>query len=164
MRPDGEPGTYAVVNLKHGVSVLAMDDQQNVYLTQEFHYGVGSVTLEVVSGGIDPDEDPLAAAQRELQEEIGIEAREWRDLGLVDPFTGSVVSPTRLYLACGLTFGEQDQEGTETIRCVKMPLGDAVRKVVDSEITHGPSCVLILKATLLAGKGLRPLLVTDAEI
>lgn len=149
IRPDGKPGTYAVVNLKAGVSVLALDDEGNVYLTQEFHYGVGRVTLEVVSGGIEPGEDPLPAAQRELREEIGIEAEEWTDLGLVDPFTGSIVSPTRLYLARKLRFGESEQEGTETIRRVKTPLAEAIRKVMDSEITHGPSCVLLLKVRLL---------------
>jgi ADP-ribose pyrophosphatase len=148
IRPDGRPGTYAVVHLKPGVSVLAMDDDQNVYLTQEFHYGVGRVTLEAVSGGIDEGEDALATARRELKEEIGIEAASWTDLGLVDPFTGSVVSPTRLYLARDLIFGSHDQEGTETIHCVKLPLSQAVHKVLAGEITHGPSCVVILKAWL----------------
>jgi ADP-ribose pyrophosphatase len=148
VRPDGQPGTYAVVHLKPGVSVLAIDDAQNVYLTQEFHYGVGRVTLEAVSGGIDEGEDPLITAQRELKEELGIEAASWTDLGLVDPFTGSVVSPTRLYIARDLVFGSHEQEGTETIHCVQFSLADAVQKVITSEITHGPSCVLILKAWL----------------
>jgi ADP-ribose pyrophosphatase len=148
IRPDGRPGTYSVVHLKPGVSVLAMDDGQHVYLTQEFHYGVGRVTLEAVSGGMDDGENPLVTAQRELKEELGIEAASWTDLGVVDPFTGSVVSPTRLYLARDLTFGPHGQEGTETIHCVKLPLRDALQKVLASEITHGPSCVLILKTWL----------------
>lgn len=75
IRPDGKPGTYSVVNLKPGVSVLAIDSKNYVYLTEEFHYGVGRVTLETVSGGIETDESPLLTAQRELQEEVGIEAR-----------------------------------------------------------------------------------------
>jgi ADP-ribose pyrophosphatase len=148
VRPDGQPGTHSVVQLKPGVCVLALDDSGNVFLTEEFHYGVGRTTLEAVSGGIEPDEDALSSAQRELQEEIGIEAEEWTDLGLVDPFTASVVSPTRLYLAEGLRFGDHSQEGTEVIRCVKLSLSEAVQKVIDSEITHGPSCVVILKAYL----------------
>jgi hypothetical protein len=71
------------------------------------------------------------------------------DLGLVDPFTASVVSPTRLYLAEGLRFGDHSQEGTEVIRCVKLSLAEAVQKVIDSEISHGPSCVVILKTCRL---------------
>lgn len=148
IRPDGRPGTYSVVHLKPGVCVLAVDHDRNAWLTEEFHYGVGRVTLEGVSGGVEPGEEPLAAARRELKEELGIEAEHWTDLGLVDPLTGSLVSPTRLYLAQGLTFGADAQEGTESIRCVKLPLAEVVERVLSSDITHGPSCTLILKTVL----------------
>jgi ADP-ribose pyrophosphatase len=146
IRPDGAPGTFAVVHIKAGISVLALDDEGFVYLTEEFRYAVGRHTLEVVSGGADAGEDPLAAAQRELKEELGIEAAEWIDLGRVDPFTSMLLSPTRLFLARRLRFGDHAPEGTEQIRCVKMPLDEAVEAVMDGRITNGPSCVLILKA------------------
>jgi len=151
IRPDGQPGTHTVVTIKPGVCVLALDDDQHVYLTEEFHYGVGRTTIEAVSGGSEPDEETLLTAKRELQEELGIEADDWTDLGIVDPFTANVVSPTRLYLARKLTFGDHAPEGTEQIRCLKIPLAEAVQKVIDSHITHGPSCVLILKTALLLG-------------
>ena len=81
IRTDGKPGTYAVIHIKPGVCVLAMDAERNVYLTEEFHYAVGQTTIECVSGGRDDDEPPLGAAQRELREELGIEAEQWLDLG-----------------------------------------------------------------------------------
>ena len=149
IRPDGRPGTHTVIDLKPGVSVLAMDDDDNVYLTEEFHYGVGRVTIETVSGGMEPDEDALTTARRELQEELGLQAEEWEHLGVCDPFTANVMSPTQLYLARKLTFGDHSQEGTEKIRCVKMSLDDAVQQVMDSQITHAPSCLVILKAARL---------------
>ena len=68
------PGSYVVARLKNGVCVLAVSDDGTAYLTEEFHYGVGRVTLEAVSGGIDADENTLATAKRELKEEIGLEA------------------------------------------------------------------------------------------
>jgi ADP-ribose pyrophosphatase len=148
IRPDGRPGTHVVVEIKPGVSVLALDGAGFAYLTDEFHYGVGRDTLEVVSGGIDPGEDPLTTAQRELREELGITAATWTPFGVVDPFTSIVVSPTYLFLAEGLTFGDHAQEGTERIRCVKMPLAEAVTRVQDSRISHASSAVLILKAHL----------------
>jgi ADP-ribose pyrophosphatase len=150
IRPDGKSGTYSVVNLKPGVCVLALDDKGFAYLTEEFHYGVGRNTIEAVSGGIEPGEEALVTAQRELREELGIEALEWHDVGIVDPFTANVVSPTRLYLARKLILGNHGQEGTEVIRCVKMPLTEAVQMVMDSRITHGPTCVLLLKTSLIA--------------
>lgn len=145
IRPDGKPGTYSVVDLKHGVSVLAIDDEDYAYLTEEFHYGVGRVTVEAASGGIEVGEDALETAKRELREELGIEAKKWTDLGTVDPFTANVVSPTQLYLARSITIGQQNLEGTELIRCVKLPFRQVVQMVMASEITHAPSCVLILK-------------------
>jgi ADP-ribose pyrophosphatase len=149
IRPDGKNGTYSYVHLKPGVCVVAVDDDGFIYLTEEFHYGVGRSTIEGVSGGIEPGEDALITAQRELKEEIGIDAEEWRDLGIVDPFTANVVSPTRLYLARGLHFGDHAPEGTELIRRVKMPLREAIDWVMEGRITHGPSGVLILKVALL---------------
>ncbi len=153
IRPDGAPGTFTVAHVKAGVCVLAMDESQTVYLTEEFHYGVGRTTVEAVSGGVEEDEEPLLSAQRELKEELGIEACRWTPLGMVDPFTSAVVSPTQLFLARGLTFGDRAPEGTEQIRCVPMPLAAALEMVLQSEISHAPSAVLILKTKLLHETG-----------
>lgn len=146
VRPDGQPGTYAVVHIKPGVCVLALDDKRNVYLTKEFHYAVGETTIECVSGGRDDAEPAIEAARRELSEELGIEAENWTDLGRLDPFTASVLSPTQLYLAQELRFVEAAPEGTELIQRVKVTLDEAVDMVMRSRITHAPSMVLILKA------------------
>jgi ADP-ribose pyrophosphatase len=144
-RPDGTPGTHCIVRLKAGASVLALDDDGTVHLTREFHYGVGRETIEVVSGGIDAGEDAEQTARRELREELGIEAREWIDLGVCDPFTSVVVSPTRLFLARGLSFGETALEGTEQIGRVVVGFDEATKMVFDGRITHAPSCLAILK-------------------
>jgi ADP-ribose pyrophosphatase len=153
IRPDGTPGTFSVVHVKRGTCVLPIDEDGFVYLAEEFRYAVGRTSLEVVGGGIDAGEEPLAAARRELKEELGIEASRWTDLGSVDPFTSMVLSPARLFLATGLTFGEHAREGTEQICCVRIPLDGAVQAVLDGRITHGPSCVLILKVGLQKLRG-----------
>lgn len=151
IRPDGEPGTFAVVQAKAGVSVLALDDDRTVHLTEEFRYAVGRPSLEVVSGGREPTEDALSAAQRELKEELGIEASEWTDFGTLDPTTSMVVSPVRLFLARSLRVGQSAREGTEQIRRVRLPLGEALDAVLDGRITHAPSCVLLLRAARAVG-------------
>jgi ADP-ribose pyrophosphatase len=130
--------------MKPGVCVLARDEEGAVYLTEEFHYAVGRLSLEGVSGGIEPGEEPLATAQRELQEELGLAAATWTAFGVVDPFTTIIDSPTRLFLAEGLRFVDQAPEGTEQIRRVKLSLAQAVGKVIDGQITHSPTCVLLL--------------------
>jgi len=156
VRPDGTPGTFSVVHIKPGISVVAMDDAGVVYLTEEFRYSVGRMSLEVVSGGVEDGEEPLAAARRELKEELGIAANDWTDLGRADPFTSMVLSPARLFLARQLQFGEHDRDGAELIRCVPMPLTEAVQAVLDSRITHSVSCLAILKAAWRLDKEYRP--------
>src|SRR3954462_14665207 len=72
IRPDGSSGTFSVVHVVPGVSVLALDDDGNAHLTEEFRYAVGRTSLEVVSGARDAAENPLDAARRELKDELGI--------------------------------------------------------------------------------------------
>ena len=149
IRPDGLPGQHVVVFMKPGVCVLALDENNRVHLTSEFHYGVGRVSLEAVSGGIEANEDPLVTAQRELQEELGLIAADWQFFNTVDPFTTIMVSPTRLYLARNLTEVENNLEGTEQIEKVVMPLEAAVEKVLSGEISHAPTCILIMRANMM---------------
>lgn len=146
VRPDGNDGQHVVVNMKPGVCILAIDEQRCVHLTKEFHYGVGRYSIEAVSGGIEPDEDPDETARRELQEELGLQADRWEFLTTVDPFTTIVVSPTRLYLAQGLHAVAKAPEGTEQIESVVMPLNEAVEMVLHGSISHAPTCVALLMA------------------
>lgn len=144
IRPDGKDGQHVVVTIKPGVCVIALDENRNVHLTKEFHYAVGRDSLEAVSGGIEPGDEALPTAQRELQEEIGLVAETWQHLTTVDPFTTCMKSPTELYLATDLSSTERAPEGTELIETVVMPLEEAIEKVCTGEITHAPTCVALL--------------------
>lgn len=146
IRPDGKPGTHTVTRFKDGVSVLPLDADGFVYLTEEFHYAVNRRNWEVISGGVETGEEFLSAAVRELREEVGLVAARWTPLGITDPFTTQALAPVTMYLAEGLSFVEAAPEGTEVIRRVRVALTEAVEMVMRSEITHAPSCVLILKA------------------
>lgn len=147
-RPDGKPGTYATVVLKSGVCVLARDGRGVLHLTREFHYAVGRVTIEGVSGGIDADESALEAAQRELEEELGLRAMRWTHLGRIDPFTAAIHSTVDLYLAEELSSCEKSPEGTELIEPVCFPFAQTVAMVLSGEITHAPTCIAILRLAL----------------
>lgn len=148
-RPGVEPSRRVTMRMKEGVAVLALDEEGFAHLVQTFRYAVGKEFVECVQGGMEEGEEPLRAARRELKEELGIEAEEWTDLGLVDAITSQVYSPARIFLARGLTFGESETESTESLKPLKVKLEEAVRMVMDGEITQGISCVLILKASRL---------------
>lgn len=146
IQPNGDDGIFGTVVMVPGISVLPCDEEGNVYLTKEHRYVVQQESLEVVSGGIDEDEQPLEACVRELKEELGITADKIIDLGVTNPFTSAILSPAYLFLAVGLSFGERNLDDTEEIEMVKMPLEEAFEKVINSEITHGPSCLAIMKS------------------
>lgn len=154
IRPDGNPGTYSTVRIKPGVCVIPVDHDGTCYLTKEFHFAVGRDTLEGISGGIEEGETAEFAAARELQEEVGVVAGRLQNLGFVDPLTSALHSPTALFLASELSFTETNMESTEQIERIAMPLSQAMRMVMESQITHGPSCVLILKICTLFPKWL----------
>jgi len=147
-KPTGDDGKYATIRFNDGVSVLPIDDEENVYLTRQFRYAIAREDIEVLAGSID-GEGALDAAKRETKEECGIEAEEWIDAGTVHSLTSITQCTSRQFIARGLTFGEPHNEGTEDIESVKIKLPDAVEMVRCGEITDSDTCLLILKAAFL---------------
>ena len=151
IKPTGYQGKYATIQFKTGVAVLPIDDEGNVYLTHQFRYAIGRDDVEVMAGSIE-GEGALDAAKRELKEELGIEAEDWHDLGSIFSLTSITRSTSRQSIARGLTFGEQETEGTESIEPIKLKLAQAFEMVLAGEITDADTCILILKAAAINEK------------
>lgn len=147
--PRGTEATYEYVEIKHGATTLAVEENLDVWLVREWKYAVGRYSLEAVSGGMEPGEDAATAARRELREEAGLTARELTPMGFVDPFTTMLNCQNYLFLARGLEQVPHDHEEGELIEVVRMPLREAVAKAMAGEITHGSSAVAIFKAAAL---------------
>jgi ADP-ribose pyrophosphatase len=145
-RTDGGTSAFGVIEMKAGSTVLALNEAREVYLVKEFKYAIGRASTELISGAIEDGETPQEAAQRELQEEAGLSAREWVDLGVIDPFTTVIQSPNYLFLAMDVRAGESRPDEGEVLECIRVPFAEALDMVMRSEITHGGSCIAILKA------------------
>lgn len=150
-RPGGTQGIFGVVRMKSGASVLAVNDENEVYLVSEYKYAIARESLEVVSGATDGTESPLETARRELSEELGFEAEEWTDFGFVNPFTTIIESPNYLFMARKLHTVDKAPDEGEILRTVRMPIEQALSMVMASEINHAASSVLILKAARCLG-------------
>lgn len=145
IKPDGKRSKYATVRFQDGVEVLACTSSQEVYLLRQYRYGLGRQSVEAVGGTLDKDESPLAAAKRELREELGITAREWVDLGRVHHTTSLVAHTTTLFMAHDLSFGKTERESTEDIKPMPMPLREAVAQALQGEIDQASTCTLLLR-------------------
>jgi 8-oxo-dGTP pyrophosphatase MutT (NUDIX family) len=144
--PHNTETTYSTVNLKPGVAVLAIDTNNQVFLTKQYRYSINKESIEVVCGGIDGNVRPLAAAQSELQEEIGIRARDWIDLGTIDMDSSVVHCPLHMFVARQLSKVATEPDRTEEISYFVVSFDEALHLVMTSVITQAVSIVLILKA------------------
>ena len=151
IKPTGEDGKYATIKFNDGVAVLPIDNEGNAYLTRQFRYAIGRYDIEVLAGSI-AGEGALEAAQRETKEELGIEAAEWIDVGIVHSLTSITQCTSRQFIARELKFGNPNPEGTENIEPIKLTLPEACRMVRNGEITDGDTCLLIMKAVALNEK------------
>ena len=150
--PDGKEGIYEWAEPKMGASILPMDSADNIYLARTFSYAGGIEGLFAPGGGIEKtDSSHRETAVREMAEELGITSNKITYVGLFRPIPGVIHCPQYMYIAEGINFGEGNPEPTERIKLVKMPLEEAVQKVLDpkQDTFDGQTEWVIMKAYLL---------------
>jgi 8-oxo-dGTP pyrophosphatase MutT (NUDIX family) len=154
VNPNGGPGIYGVVHYKNlAIGVLPVDSDGNTWLVGQYRYPTDRYSWEIPEGGGDPALDPLVSARRELREETGIEASNWR-LMLQLQLSNSVSDElAHIYLATGLTHGTSSPEETEQLKLRKLPLTDAIAMALDGRITDALSVVALLRARLESEAG-----------
>ncbi|HEX8071479.1 MAG TPA: NUDIX hydrolase [Pyrinomonadaceae bacterium] len=153
VHPDGAEGIYGVVHFKHvAVGVLPVEDD-HVYLVGQYRYALKRYSWELPEGGCRADEDPLSAARRELAEETGLRAAQWRRLGTAH-LSNSVTDELAIwFLATDLTQGPHAPEGTERLRVRRVPLAEALRMALGGEITDAITLLALMQYRLEVGQG-----------
>jgi ADP-ribose pyrophosphatase len=154
-RPDGSYGLQVGFEARPGSSVLPVDDEMNAHFARTIGYHGNFEGLYAPGGGIRPGEPNLDTAIREMQEEIGIKAREMSYLGTFVPIPGVIDCPQYMYLAKGLEFGANKLGKTEVITLESMPLNEAFKIAMDcnQKIFDGQTSWAVLKSYLLLNNG-----------
>jgi 8-oxo-dGTP pyrophosphatase MutT (NUDIX family) len=152
IRPDGAPGIYGVVHFKNrAIGVVPVDAEGNIYLVGQYRYTLNQYSWEIPEGGCAEDEEPLAAAKRELLEETGLEAANWELLGQAHLSNSVTNEEAFYYLATGLAQREANPEGTEALERRRVPFDEAMQMVLHGEITDALSRLAILQYSLMQG-------------
>lgn len=145
-REDGVHLVREVVEHKDVVAIVPMDSKGDVLLVRQHRTPVGRQILEIPAGGVENGESHAEAAQRELQEEAGVQAARLKRL------SGFYVSPgycsefVHLYLATGLSTRTVRCDEDESIEIVRLPLAEAGALALSGAIEDGKSIVGLLLA------------------
>ncbi len=132
-------------------AVVALDDQNRLLMVRQMRIAVGRLTTEIPAGKLDaPDEDPLLCAQRELSEETGMTADRWEKLTVLETSPGCLTERIHLYLATGLRQGQSHPDEDEFVDVLRLPLEEAVEKVMDGTFRDGKTCLGIMMAARYA--------------
>lgn len=150
--PDGRLATREYVVHPGAVVVIPFLDDGRVLMERQFRYPVGQVMTEFPAGKLDPGEDPLVCAQRELLEETGYTATEWASAGVLHLAIGYSTEIIHIFFARGLVAGPAQLDQDEFLDvCMSKPddLFEACRngKVTDAKTL---TCTLWLQ-NVLAG-------------
>ena len=146
---DGSVRLREVVEHPGGVCVLPVDENGDAWCVRQFRYPVQQVLLEAPAGKLEPGEDPVPAAERELGEETGFTAGKLIPLGAYYPSPGFSTECLHLYLALELTRGDAHPDDGELLDLVRIPLSELTAMVMAGEVPDSKTAQLALHAEKL---------------
>jgi 8-oxo-dGTP pyrophosphatase MutT (NUDIX family) len=159
LAPTGRPAQYGLVSFKNlAIAVLPLHDDGSVTLVGQNRFALADYSWELPEGGAPLGEDPLEGAKRELSEETGLKAAEWRKV-LQAQLSNSVTDERAVgYIAFGLTpcdAGHQSDE-TEQLTLVRAPFREALDAALAGHMEDMLTVAMLLRAYHMAREGALP--------
>lgn len=151
--PNGNHAMREIVEHPGGVCVAALSDRGTLRFVRQFRYPYHKVLLELPAGKLEKGEEPLEAGLRELEEECGLRADKVVSLGCVYPTVAYCSEIIHLFLATGLHETQQHFDEDEFLEVEEISLDDAVRLVMNNEITDSKTVAAVLKIARLKEEG-----------
>ncbi|MEE1060288.1 MAG: NUDIX hydrolase [Ruminococcus sp.] len=150
---NGKTSKREVVNHPGGVTVAALDEENNLYFVKQFRYPYKEVVLELPAGKLEKGSTPLENGKRELLEETGATGYSYMSLGQVYPSPGYTSEIIHLYVCRIKTEGESRPDEGEFLNVEKIPLDKAVEMVLNNQLPDAKTQIAVLKTAMLLKSG-----------
>ena len=145
--PNGAVVELELMRHPGAAAVAAVDDAGRVVLIHQYRHAAGGYIWELPAGILKEAEPPRACAARELREEVGLEAREWRALGSIYTTPGFCDEQIHLFLARGLTEGPHERDHDEVIDEVcAVPIDEALAMIRRGDVVDGKTVAGLYRA------------------
>lgn len=133
-------GDFDIVSCANWVNVIALNQAGELLMVRQYRAGTDELTIELPAGALDPAEDPLLAAKRELQEETGHTAINWKHLGDLAVNPAFMTNTCHVYIArdCAKTH-DLNLDELEEIEVLKRPLKEALELFRNGSAKHSLS-------------------------
>jgi ADP-ribose pyrophosphatase len=154
INPSGGKGIYGEVHFKNiAIGILPLDENYNTWLVGQYRYPLKAYSWEIPEGGGPFHEEPLESARRELLEETGMSAKNWREIQRMHLSNSVSDELSIIYVATDLIQGIAMPEETEQLIVKKISFDEAYDMVMSGIMTDSVSVAAILKAKLMILSG-----------
>lgn len=151
-QPDGSRRLREIVEHAPGAAVVAVDDGGNVLLVRQARPAVGMALLELPAGLVDPGEEPIDCARRELEEETGFHAHDVQPLVSFYSSPGFCTELLHVFVARDLVATRQAHDDEEEIEVVHLPMDEALEKVLIGETSDAKTVTGLLAYKMSSGR------------
>lgn len=149
--PDGREAVREFLRHPGAVVIIPVLDDGRLLFERQFRYPLGRAFIELPAGKIDAGEEPLSCGIRELEEETGYRARDWRHLGVMHPCIGYSDERIEIFLAEGLSYVGHNWDEGEFLEFLAMTPGEAAEAVLDGRITDAKTITALYWAERVLG-------------
>ena len=148
--PNGRVTGRDIVRHPGAAAVVALTESGKIVLVRQYRTAIDRVTVEIPAGKLDPGEDPIECARRELHEETGFTATRMRYLTSIATSPGFCDEIIHIYMATGLTFDGANPDDDEFVNVDLVPLGELIDAVLDGKIEDAKTVVGALACDAIA--------------
>ena len=155
--PTGVPSPYHLLSFKNvAVGVVPLHEDGTVTLVGQWRFPFAAYSWELPEGGVPRSETPLDGAKRELREETGLVAAEWRHILTLQLSNASTDEVALGFLATGFTLTGKEPDATEALTTVRAPFSEVLSAATRGRIQDAITVAMLLRVHHMAYEGELP--------